>query len=144
MPDLDKCLIFDLKQSIAACEDMMMILILIASLFSAIYCVPAASAVNNEVLINEIELNPAGTDSGGEKVELYNPSNSSVDISGWTISSTEAAAATVVISEGMTLSPKDYLIIGRDLQQWLDNISEVSELRNDSEMLIDSASPFSE
>lgn len=115
MPDLDKCLIFDLKQFIAACEDMMMmmILILIASLFSAIYCVPAASAVNNEVLINEIELNPAGTDSGGEKVELYNPSNSSVDISGWTISSTEAAAATVVISEGMTLSPKDYLIIGR-------------------------------
>jgi beta-lactamase superfamily II metal-dependent hydrolase len=122
-----------------------LILILIASLFSAIYCVPAASAVNNEVLINEIELNPAGTDSGAEKVELYNPSNSSIDISGWTISSTEgSAAATVVISEGMTLSPKSYLIVGRDLQQWLDNTGEVSELRNDLGMLIDSAGPFSD
>src|SRR5918996_1024538 len=125
------------------CSLRRLILILIASLFSAIYCVPA-SAANNDVLINEIELNPAGTDSGAEKVELYNPSNSSVDISGWTISSTEGAAATVVISEGTTLSPKGYLIVGRDLQQWLDNTGEVSELRNDSEMLIDSAGPFSD
>ena len=125
------------------CRLRRLILILIASLFSAIYCVPA-SAANNDVLINEIELNPAGTDSGAEKVELYNPSNSSVDISGWTISSTEGAAATVVISEGTTLSPKGYLIVGRDLQQWLDNTGEVSELRNDSEMLIDSAGPFSD
>lgn len=71
----------------------------------------------NEVLINEIELNPADTDSGAEKVELYNPSNSTVDISGWIISSTEGVAATVVINEGTTLSPKGYLIAGRDLQQ---------------------------
>lgn len=118
-----------------------LILILIASLFSAIYCVPASAA--NEVLINEIELNPAGTDSGAEKVELYNPSNSTVEISGWTISSTEGTAATVVISEGTTVSPKGDLV-GRDLQQWLDNTCEVSELRIDSGMLIDSAGPFSD
>lgn len=118
------------------------ILILIASLFSAIYYVPASAA--DEVLINEIELNPAGIDSGTEKIELYNPSNSSVNISGWTISSTEGESATLVISEGTTLSPKGYLIVGRDLQQWLDNTGEVSELRNDSGILIDSAGPFSD
>lgn len=42
-----------------------LILILIVSLFSAIYCVPP-SAANNEGLINEIELNPIGTDSSAE------------------------------------------------------------------------------
>ncbi len=90
-------------------------LILIASLFSAIYCVPASAA--NGVLINEVDLNPAGTDNGAEKVELYNPSNSTIDVSGWTISSTAGAAPTVVINEGTTISPKGYLIVGRSLQQ---------------------------
>src|SRR5215203_5408539 len=76
-----------------------LILILIASLFSAIYCVPVAASAANEVLINEVELNPAGTDVGAEKVELYNPSNSIIDVSGWTISSTAGVAATVVITK---------------------------------------------
>ena len=123
-----------------------LILILVASLFSAIcYCIPAASAANNEVLINEVEVNPAGTDNVAEKVELYNPSNSSVvDITGWTISSTGgSAAATLVMSEGTILSPTGYhTVVGRDSQRWLDNIDEVIELRNESGILIDSAGLF--
>jgi competence protein ComEC len=123
----------------------MVTLILITSLFSAIYCVPAASAVNNKVLINEIELSPAGTDSGAEKVELYDPSSSAIDVSGWTVNSTAGRTATVIINEGTTTIPlKDYQIVGRDSQQWLDNIGEVIELRNDLGMLIDSAGPFSD
>jgi competence protein ComEC len=59
-----------------------LILILIPLLFSAIYCVPA-SAANNEVLINEIELNPVGTDSGAEypiiQPEPLLPGNSTVE-----------------------------------------------------------------
>jgi hypothetical protein len=60
--------------------------------------VPASAA--NEILINEVELNPPGTDSGAEKVELYNPSSSATDVSGWTVSSTAGSTASVVISEG--------------------------------------------
>ena len=77
-------------------------LILIASLFPAIdYWLPSASAsaANNRIFINEVELNPAGTDSGAERVELYNPSGSSVDVNGWTISSTAGRSATVTINE---------------------------------------------
>jgi hypothetical protein len=121
-----------------------LILILIASLFSAIYCVPVAVSAASEVLINEVELNPAGTDIGAEKVELYNPSNSIIDVSGWTISSTAGVAATVVINEGTTISPNGYLIVGRDSQQWLDNTGEVIEVKNNSGMLIDSVGPFSD
>src|SRR5919108_1991255 len=117
--------------------------ILIASLFSAIYCLPASAA--DELLINEVELNPAGTDIGEEKVELHNPSNSTIDVSGWTITSTGGAPVTVVINEGTTISPKGYFVVGRDLQQqWLDNAGEVIELRNNSGILIDSVGPFSD
>jgi competence protein ComEC len=105
------------------------------------------------MLINEFELNPAGTDSGTEKVELYNPSSSAINVSGWTVSSTAgkttaAAYPVVVINEGTTITttilPKDYLIVGRDSQQWLDNTGEVIELRNASGILIDSVGPFSD
>lgn len=118
-----------------------LVLILISSLFSATYYVPASAA--NEILINEVELNPPGTDSGSEKVELYNPSSSAIDVSGWTVSSIAGATATVVINEGTIISPQSYLIVGRNLQ-WLDNGGEVIELRNNSGMLTDSVSPFSD
>ena len=118
------------------------VLILIASLFSAIYCVPASAA--NEVWINEVELNPAGTDIGAEKVELYNPSNSIIDVSGWIISSTAGSADTVVMTDGTTISPNGYVLVGRDSQQWLDNTGEVIEVRNDSGMILDSVGPFSD
>jgi beta-lactamase superfamily II metal-dependent hydrolase len=138
----------------------LILLILIASsLFSAsYYCLPsaassaaAAAAANNEILINEVELNPAGTDRGAEKVELYNPSSSAIDVNGWTISSTAGrTSATVIINEGTTttttIPSKGYLIVGgRDSQQWLDNTGgEVIELRNGSGILIDSVGPLSD
>jgi beta-lactamase superfamily II metal-dependent hydrolase len=137
----------------------LILLILIASsLFSTIhyYLLPppppaaSATAANNEILINEVELNPAGTDSGAEKVELYNPSNRAVDLNGWTISSTAGrTSATIVIGEGTTtttIPPDGYLIVSDgDSQQWLDNTGgEVIELRNDSGILIDNVGPFSD
>jgi beta-lactamase superfamily II metal-dependent hydrolase len=121
-----------------------LVIILMASLFSVIYCVQAYATADNQVLINEVELNPAGTDTGTEKVELYNPSNTSIDVSGWTISSAAGRTATVVINEGTTITSKGYLIVGRDSQQWLDNTGEGIDLRNDLGILIDSVGPFSD
>jgi beta-lactamase superfamily II metal-dependent hydrolase len=121
------------------------LIILMVSLFSVICCVQAYATTNNQILINEVELNPAGTDTGTEKVELYNPSNTGIDLSGWTISSTAGRTATVVIYEGTTIPPKGYLIVGRDSQQqWLDNTGEGIDLRNDLGIRIDSVGPFSD
>ena len=122
-----------------------LLIILMASLFLSIYCLQAYATTNNQILINEVELNPAGTDTGTEKIELYNPSNMAIDVSGWTISSTAGRTAIVVISEGTTTPPKGYLIAGKDSQQqWLDNTGEGIDLRNDLGILIDSVGPFSD
>jgi competence protein ComEC len=118
---------------------------MIASLFSPIYCLAAYATTNNQILINEVEPNPPGTDNGTEKVELYNPSNTGIDVSGWTVSSTAGRTATVVINEGTIIAPKGYLIVGRDSQQqWLDNIGEGIIVRNELGILIDSVGPFSD
>jgi hypothetical protein len=77
-------------------------------LFSAIsYFLPAAeSATYDHILVNEVELNPPSNDNqGGQKVELYNPSNSTVNVTVWTISSREVATATMVINNVTTISP---------------------------------------
>jgi hypothetical protein len=104
-----------------------------------------AYATNNDILINEVELNPAGSDSGTEEVELYNPLISATDVSGWIMRSTAGTTATVVINEGTTILPTGYLIVGRDSQQqWLDNTGEGIELRNELGILIDSVGPFSD
>lgn len=45
--------------------------------------VPTSQAADASAVISEIQYNPAGT--GGEFIELSNPSSTAVDISGWTI-----------------------------------------------------------
>lgn len=96
------------------------------------------------VIINEVELNPSGTDTGQEKAELYNPSESPVDIGGWTLSSTSGAnSAVVTISEGLVIPPKGYVLIDRTMQ-WLDNEGEVIVLHDDTETIVDHFSYFSD
>lgn len=125
--------------------EVLLIILMIASLFSPIFYLEAYATTNNQILINEVESNPPGTDNGTEKVELYNPSNTGIDVSGWTVSSTAGRTATVVINEGTTIAPKGYLIVGRDSQQqWLDNIDEGIVVRNELGILIDSVGPFSD
>ena len=40
------------------------------------------------LLINEVEMNPPGSDSGAEWVEIYNPTAQVVSLAGWTVSYT--------------------------------------------------------
>jgi len=42
----------------------------------------------SNIVILEVEPNPAGTDAGNEWVKLFNPSSNSINLSGWQISST--------------------------------------------------------
>ncbi len=52
--------------------------------------VPAYAASADHVVINEVDINPPGDDSASisEWVELYNPTDSDIDIGGWGIAST--------------------------------------------------------
>lgn len=85
------------------------------------------------VVINEIEQNPPGNDNYGdviEWVELYNPSDAAVDISGWTLTATGGTSVTKTISQGTILQPGQRKIIGSG-SQWLDNSGEKVVLKDD-------------
>ena len=62
-------------------------------------------------MINEWEQNPAGTDTGKEWVELYNPTSQAVNIGGWKLvngysgKSVKIAAGTVIASDGYLVFP---------------------------------------
>jgi hypothetical protein len=93
----------------------------------------------NHVVINEIELNPSGNDTGlnvEEWVELYNPSKSSVNIGGWNLSSTHGTIVTITIPQGVTLGAKDYYVCKRGAL-WLDNEDESVVLRDSEAIEVD-------
>lgn len=88
----------------------------------------------NRVVINEFEPNPSGNDNNLtvlEWVELYNPTASSVDIGGWTLSTTHGTTVTVTIPSGTTIEANGYYVYERG-QQWLDNTDESIILKNSS------------
>ena len=88
------------------------------------------------VVINEVELNPPGTDAGNEWIELYNPTNYSIDLEGWRISTTHGATVTIVLEEGAIIEPHGYLVISY-WGQWLDNEGESIILRDRLGVIID-------
>ena len=89
------------------------------------------------VVINEVELNPPGVDAGNEWVELYNPIDQVIDLSGWTLSTTHGATVTLMMGEEATIKPKGYLVLSY-WDQWLDNEDESIILRDDAGNIIDS------
>lgn len=79
------------------------------------------SSVANHVVVNEFEMNPSGTDSGNEWVELYNPTSSSVSIGGWKIKTTGGKRTEdVSIPAGTSISSKGFYCHTFS-SQWLDN-----------------------
>jgi hypothetical protein len=63
------------------------------------------------VVINEIDINPPGDDSKSvsEWVELYNPTDVAIDIGGWAIASTTVLKQTMIIPHGTTIQPNGFL-----------------------------------
>jgi competence protein ComEC len=82
------------------------------------------------IKINEVELNPEGQDSGNEWIELFNPSDQTVDISGWTVKSTHGDTNTYTLPQGTTLSPNQHWVINFT-DQFLDNTNESAVLYDD-------------
>jgi len=97
---------------------------------------PMAMAIESaasDIVINEVELDPPGEDQGAEWVELYNDGMKSIDISGWTVSSTHG---TVTIPAGISIPPNGFYVIGSK-KQWLDNGFELVVLKDAVGRLID-------
>ncbi|MGI0089748.1 MAG: lamin tail domain-containing protein [Nitrosopumilaceae archaeon] len=75
------------------------------------------------VVINEFELNPPSYDSGNEWVELFNPTNSQIDIGGWIIWTTHGEISKYTIPAGTLIDSGGFYVI-RFPGQFLDNEQE--------------------
>jgi hypothetical protein len=101
--------------------------------------------LRDHVILNEVEFNPFGPDSGNEWVELYNPTNEAIDISGWTVETVHGRQMSEILSDHVIAS-KSYFIQRFD-GQFLDNggtnqlpVGESVVLRDSTGKEIDSTS----
>ncbi|MBI2565385.1 lamin tail domain-containing protein [Candidatus Woesearchaeota archaeon] len=79
--------------------------------------IPLSSAV----IINQVLVDPINTDSGGEAIELYNPLNQNVDISGWTIETAKSQVDVLFPKETLILPKKYFLIADNGWNESKDN-----------------------
>jgi hypothetical protein len=83
------------------------------------------------IVINEVELNPPGNDNSNsviEWVELYNPTSSSVDLDGWTLSSTGGSRTDTFELSG-SIKANGYYVF--EHSRWLDNENDESIILRD-------------
>ncbi|ABX12512.1 lamin tail domain-containing protein [Nitrosopumilus maritimus] len=100
--------------------------------------VPAYAQTAENVVINEVDINPPGDDSKSisEWVELYNPTDSEIDLSGWQIASTTVLKKTMTIGSGTTIEPGQFLTFSYQ-SVWFTDINESVELRDENGIVID-------
>ena len=115
------------------------LLILLSAILVAGLFVPAhAQTISDHVVINEVDTNPFGDDSKSisEWVELYNPTDFDVDLSGWKIASTTVLKKTLTITDGTIISPDQILKFNHE-KLWFTDSNESVELRNPVDDVID-------
>jgi len=100
--------------------------------------VPAYAASTDHVVINEVDINPPGDDSASisEWVELYNPTDSDIDMSGWSVASTTILKKTMTISSGTIIEPGQFLTYSYQ-NIWFTDVNESVELRDENNLVID-------
>jgi len=96
----------------------------------------STSVATTGVLINEFEQNPLGEDAGNEWVELFNPTNQAVNVSGWVLIPTRNRIHNVTLQAGSIIAPLGYLIVQTSFQ-WLDNEWEIIVLKDAAGNTID-------
>ena len=119
------------------------LLILLSAILIAGISAPAyAQTISDHVVINEVDTNPFGDDSKSisEWVEIYNPTDSDVDLSGWKIASTTVLKKTLTIPDG-TIIGSDKLLKFTHEKIWFTDSSESVELRNSVDEVVDKT-PF--
>ncbi|HEX7031721.1 MAG TPA: lamin tail domain-containing protein [Nitrososphaera sp.] len=88
------------------------------------------------VVINEVELNPQGSDEGNEWIEIYNPSDDDADISGFEITTSFKTVTIHVPSDTVIEANETYVLEFEG--QVLSNTAESLSLADDSGEIIGS------
>lgn len=83
---------------------------LILQLLLLLVAASAVVATDDNIIITQVLYDPLATDSGGEAVELYNPTANSIDISGWLVS-TETSISDATLPGGTILGSGQYYLV---------------------------------
>jgi hypothetical protein len=97
----------------------------------------SSQSIGGHVVINQVEQNPPGPDADREWIVLYNPTQSTVDISGWRIQTTHGRSRTYAIPMGVVLLPRAFLNVTFPGQS-IDNENESLVLLNAQGQIVDS------
>ncbi|MGD8299318.1 MAG: lamin tail domain-containing protein [Nitrosopumilaceae archaeon] len=115
--------------------------ILLSALLLIAFVIPAnaQSSIAGHVVINEIDINPPGDDSASptEWVELYNPTNSDVDIGGWKVASTTVLKQTLTIPLGTIIKSGQFITYSYKTV-WFTDTNEIVQLRDNNGFIVDS------
>jgi hypothetical protein len=115
-------------------------LLLVFSMFLLVGLVGPIHAQTSpgHVVINEVDINPPGDDSASinEWVELYNPTDSEINLGGWEIASTTVLKKTMTIVAGTTIQPGEFLTYSYQ-SVWFTDSNESVELRDENGIVID-------
>ena len=104
-----------------------------------------AEPVVDHVVINEIDINPPGDDSKSitEWVELYNPTDTKINVSQWSIASTTVLKQTFTIPQGTIIEPGRFLTYSY-VSVWFTDVAERVQLRDSSGTVIDETPTISD
>jgi len=127
---------------------MMRTITLTAAVLVLATAMAAADPSGNNVVINEIMVNPAGTYDGAEYIELYNPTGAAINLAGWVLCGTEydqlcGGEDRWQFPTGSSIPAGGYLIIAKDGGDGDDGFYEIYGFYPDYEMY-DSSTGFVE
>ncbi len=100
---------------------------------SVLISIPIMQAHSQVLLIkiNEVELNPPGTISGNQWIELYNPGNVLLDLSGFLVKGTDLGR-TIPVHKGLVIEPNGYLVVPFETRPFDENGDSLVLLTPDS------------
>ncbi len=106
---------------------------------------PVYAQTADHVVINEVDINPPGDDSTtiSEWIELYNPTDSDIDLSGWEIASTTILKKTMTIPSGTIIKSDQFLTYSYQ-NVWFTDANESVELRDENDIVIDKTPTISD
>ena len=101
--------------------------------------------IANHVVINEVELNPVGDSTALplQWVELYNPTNSPVNIGGWSIGATTGLQRAYTVSLGTSISSHQFIVYNY-VANWLPQAGAVIQLKGSDGTIIDQTPPLTD
>lgn len=80
-----------------------------ATMLMILLLLPLVEA-GDSLLITQVLYNPLGSETGGEAVELYNPTDSAVNLSGWALA-TETSDTDVVFPASAVIKAEGYFLV---------------------------------